>query len=161
MMKLFTKHRIHVRPTVKADIEPIAQNMRGEDRDEIWASHLITPVDALTAGLNSSVVCDTVFKDEEPIAMYGVVPNPYKFGTASIWLLGTDGLTSVPNAFGKMSREIICDLWEKFPVLYNYVDVRNRKSIQWLKSCGAQFEDPKPYGVARLPFMHFQLKKAA
>jgi len=69
MISIFQKHKIHIRPTVPVDIIPVAENMRKADREEIWASNLILPVDALTLGLECSVVCDTVFKDEEPIAI--------------------------------------------------------------------------------------------
>jgi len=76
-------------------------------------------------------------------------------------MLGTDGISSVPNAFGLATRNVIEDLWEKFPVLYNYVDVRNKASIKWLQFHGAVFSDPAPYGPGKLPFRYFQLKKAA
>lgn len=161
MIKIFERHKIHVKPTVVEDLASVAARIRKADKDEIWASHLIEPLPALAMGLKCSVFCDTVFRDELPIAVYGVVPNPMKLGTACIWMLGTNELDQVPHAFGKMTHTIIQDIWETYPVLYNYVDVRNKKSIGWLKSCGAQFQDPAPYGVAKMPFVYFQIRKAA
>ncbi len=159
MISIFPKHKIHVKPTQPSHLSSVATRMRQSDVDEIWASNLIRPLDALTLGLKCSTICDTVFKDELSLAIYGIVPNPKLAGTASIWMLGTNELSTVLHAFGSMTRDVIKELHEQFPILYNYVDIRNRNCIAWLKFQGAIFEDPKPYGIAKLPFAYFQIRR--
>jgi len=44
--------------------------------------------------------------------------------------------------------------------LENYVDARNTKAINWLKWLGFQFADETvPYGMLKMPFYKFWLKK--
>lgn len=157
---ILVKRQITIQDTTQMDLGPVALRMREADKNEIWASHLLEPLPALELGFKFSKICRTAFQNARPVAIFGVVPNPEKVGTASIWMLGTDDLLRLKISFGDISRKMIDSFLELYPMLYNYVDVRNLRSIAWLKSCGAEFSEPAPYGVAKKPFMFFQLRKA-
>lgn len=157
-MTLTTDTRVRIVDAMAEDILPIAQGMRRTDRLEIRASHGLEPVDALLNALAQSSICKTVLFNGLPIAMFGIVPsNDQK--TASIWCLGTDLLDQIHVCFGRMSRKIINQFLEIYPALYNFVDARNEKTIGWLKWCGAEFDEPKPYGVEQLLFQHFIFRR--
>lgn len=142
--------------SVVEDIQHISQNMRNCDIDEIWASNNLMPREALLKGLKESDVCLTVWHEGIPIAMLGVVSDFQE--EATIWMLGTDTLEKIPNTVGILSRKIIAHFHERYPVLFNYVDVRNTKSIEWLEWLGAKFMDnPVEYGPMKMPFKYFVL----
>jgi hypothetical protein len=154
---IFNRGALEIRDASHADILPIAHNMRDGDVQEVWASHCKTPAEALTIGMKNSAVCYTAVQAGVPCAMFGVVPMPD--GDGQIWFLGTDLTYEIKICFGRVSRIIVDRFLKIYPALYNYVDVRNKKSIEWLKWLGASFLEPKPYGDLGLPFQFFMLTK--
>lgn len=148
-----------VRTSRMEDVKHIAENMRPEDKAEIWKFDHNTPEQALMTGYRDSIECLTVEKDNEPIAMFGIVPDSILSYNATIWLLGTPKIISVQLAFAKYSKYFIHMMFDYYPVLSNYVDVMNRKTIRWLKWCGAKFSLARPYGIEQQPFQYFQFKR--
>lgn len=147
-----------IRDASHADILPIAHHMREADVAEVWASHCVTPTEALAIGMKDSVLCYTAVRNGVPCAMFGVVPITKVDG--QIWFLGTDLVfDSFSIGFGRMSRMVVEKFLNAFPLLHNHVDVRNQKSIEWLEWLGARFLEPKPYGELGLPFRFFMLTK--
>jgi hypothetical protein len=140
-----------------SDVVLIAGRMRQSDRDEIMASDGASPIEGLERGIDTSRLCHTVVFKGVPIAMFGVVPA--EDGSGSLWLLGTDELDNLATCFGRTSRKIIRQLLEVYPHLFNYVDARNQKTIDWLTWCGAEFSEAKPYGVEKRMFKRFDFKK--
>ena len=46
---------------------------------------------------------------------------------------------------------------EIYPTMYNYVDVRNKESINWLKHLGFRLTNTVDnYGFLRVPFIKFE-----
>ena len=151
------KRDVLIRDSAHPDILPIATFMRKADVNEIWASHMLYPYEALVHGFENSKVCITAEHKGVPVMMAGVVPINEE--TASVWMLGTPEVDRLTVRFCKISRNVVSILLGFYPKLYNYVDVRNKKSIEWLKWCGAKFESPAPYGISKLPFQFFILEK--
>lgn len=157
-MKTIQTGVMTIRDASHADILPIAFNMRQSDIDEIWASNNLTPAEALKKGVDESIICLTAHYGRDPVAMFGLVPMPNLTGEATIWFLSTQQADDHKLAWGRMSKHIVEVFQRHYPTLYNYVDVRNQKSIEWLKWLGAKFLDPAPYGVEGMPFRLFMLK---
>jgi RimJ/RimL family protein N-acetyltransferase len=91
------------------------------------------------------------------VALFGVAPLTITSDTAAIWLLGTDRMRAFP-------RDVIADtvryvgmIRERYPRLVNYVDVRNRPSIRWLRHVGFTLDPPAPFGVAGMLFHRFHM----
>ena len=160
MTPLIQRGLLSVRQSVASDIQPIAQNMRLADCNEIMASHNILPEPALLAGLEFSTICLTVCVKDKPVAMCGVAAQHPTSNIGSVWLLATPDLERAWLCFGIFGKQVMAKFLEDYVTLYNYVDVRNKKSIHWLRSLGAKFEDPKPYGPGKLPFMYFTIERA-
>lgn len=154
---LYNKGDLVIRASEHSDILPIAFNMRDADCEEIWASHHATPEEALSRGIMHSKPCLTALWKGKPVAMFGVTPTETE--EAIVWFLGTKVVDEHRICFCKMSRFIMKKFYDIYPTLYNWVDVRNTKSIQWLKWLGARFDVACEYGMENLMFNHFILRR--
>lgn len=150
--------KIKVRKSVKDDAYRVAARMRKSDVDEIWASNHVDPLDALLRGLDHSIYCRTI-ENGKPIAMFGICPKDILGNSATVWLLATDDLSKINLKFLRHSKEFVNAMLDYYNHLDNYVDIRNQKSIEWLKFLGAKFDEPAPYGVEGRMFQHFSFTK--
>lgn len=149
---------ILVRPVEFGDVEHVAEHMRRADRDEIEATGVPDPIDALTRSIKGSTLCWTGCADGEPGCIFGVVPISMICGIGSPWLLGTDLIPKNAGAFMRHSTPYIHAMLREFPQLYNFVDVRNRKAIAWLRRSGFTMHEAVPYGPFGLPFHPFEMR---
>lgn len=158
-MKIFyDKNGIKVRSSIKSDIQALKNNLKPDDIREIWSSHNHTPEEALRASIERSVFSATV-ENGKPIAVFGIYAENLTDYKANIWLLSTEDLGKIGRRFLRNSKYFINMMLEYYPYLENYVDARNIESIQWLKFCGAEISEAKPYGVEGLPFHHFCFRR--
>ena len=134
-----------LQPTTEL-IEAIAADMRQADVDEIWASNHYTPVEALTAGWNKSYRSVIVTVNDEPCVMLGLVIHDILTGTGVPWLLGTNNALKYKRHFITQVPDVIDEMLDICPILFNYVHVDNKISIRWLKHIGFIFDEPVPYG---------------
>jgi len=158
-MNLNFKDGVIVRDSVATDIEPISKNMRIADIQEIWRSHGHTPLQSLTIAFYTSTLCYTVEHNNKRAAMFGVVPESFLGSRGSIWLLGTNDLAKIQRKLIRHSRSVIKYLLQHYQHLDNYVDVKNTLSIKWLRWCGAEIEEPKPFGERKELFHHFTFER--
>lgn len=140
-------------------VDAIADSMRKEDRDEVWASHHHTPMHALrvSVGISSKVftACDSL----GVFAMFGVAPYGSLFSDTGVpWMLGTDRVRRNAIEVMRHTASYIEDLQEGFSKLVNWVDARNTISIRWLRHFGFTIEEPEPYGMEGLPFHRFHME---
>lgn len=149
---------ILVRPVEDGDIKHVAAHMRQADLDEIAATGVPDPVEALTRSIKDSVLCCTGCADGEPGCIFGVVPVSMLCGIGSPWLLGTELIPKNAGAFIRHSTPYIHGMLREFPHLFNFVDVRNRKAIAWLKRSGFVLSEATPYGPFGLPFHPFEMR---
>ena len=131
--------RLTYRLTLIPDCYYVAQRMRSADRDEV-ASCGRTPIRCLLNGYIYGHKCITILIDGIPIAICGtVISNAKEPKAASIWLLGTDGITEHKRLFIENSKAYLDYLCEGYDLVWNYVDARNRVHIRWLRWLGFVF----------------------
>lgn len=147
---------VDLKDSLKTDIDVVAANMRQADKDEIMASHGLSPIESLTRAFRCSKPCVTAYYNGVPVAMTGCVPNE-SANIASVWFLGTDVVNDHKILFARYSTKMLGIYRQTYSTLYNYVDVRNTTAIEWLTWLGAKFEAPEPYGVQQLPFRFFTI----
>lgn len=152
----FDNGDIIIRDSVPVDSEDLKEKLRDSDIQEIWVSHHEKPGEALDYSFRHSLPCMTVLRNGEPIAIFGIAPIHMLDNKAAIWLLATDEFIKIKKTFIKLSKQCIEHFLSFYPVLFNYVDVRNRKSLLYLKWCGAELSKPSPYGIDSRDFVHFQ-----
>lgn len=150
---------IIIRDSVVEDIESLKDRLKESDIQEVWASYHLTPEEALKYSLENSSFSLTVEKDGIPIIIFGITPEVWLGDKAVVWLLSTEVDRSTKILFLRNSKKFIDLLLSFYPYLYNYVDVRNTSSIQWLKFCGAEFSEPVNYGKDQLLFNFFSIER--
>lgn len=65
-------------------VRKIADNMRKEDVEEVWASHRRLPYDALMGGWEVSDYNTVVLVDSEPICMFGLAKGDLISGSGAV-----------------------------------------------------------------------------
>lgn len=142
-----------------ADIASLKNNLRSTTVDEIWALHHYTPEQSLFYSLTNSVFSFSILVDGEVLAMGGILrPKELLAKRAALWFLTSQKLDKVERSFLRQCRTFMQKMLEIYPVLYNYVDVRNRPAILWLKWIGAEFGEVQPFGVDNRIFQYFEFR---
>lgn len=148
-----------IRVLEKGDIGHLAENLREADRCELAAldNQPINPFHVISRAIvmSSHVWTFARVADNTPISIFGVAPMAEHIG--SPWMLGTEELYDHPRDLVVLGRRYIQLMTGAYPVLINYVDARNEKSVRWLKRMGFQFGDPEPLGPYRIPFHRFEM----
>jgi hypothetical protein len=140
----------------EADLDELAANMRPEDRDEIVASDGPDVRKTLAVALGWSVNALAVRSKDGLLCVFGTAAPSLLGDEAAPWMLGTDILARHPRTLTRVARRYIEEMLGVFPVLVNHVDTRNTASIRLLAWLGFTFDEPRPYGVAGLPFRRFE-----
>lgn len=127
----------NIRPTVLADVEFLSNNLRVEDVEEVEADGF-SPLNALTAGFDKSIVCYTMVSPDDPdlpIGMLGVVKCPVYEDFGVIWLLGSDEIKKHSWQFLSQSRPVLNHLFDVTGCkgFYNKTYHKNIIHHQWLK----------------------------
>lgn len=138
------------------DCKVLAPNLRQADKDEVWASHGLLPLQALQFSFLLSEEANTIISDNEDIiGMFGVT----KHGDIGIpWLLMSDDIyqPSHVRQFVPTSKKWVKQVQERYKILVNYVAQDNDKAIKWLRLLGFTFISlEENYGVNPKPFYEF------
>lgn len=147
---------VEARAAVVEDAGWFEPRLRQADREELTAASgpdvLKTLRRAITLSHGRAYVV-------EGAALFGFVPVSLMSDTAIPWLVGTDALLRMGRTLNRMGKAYCAETLRDYPVLVNFVDVRNEASIRWLKRLGFEFGDPVPFGVEQRPFMRFEMRQ--
>lgn len=135
----------------------IAEHIRLDDEEELWASVGMSPSDALGMSLAESALSWTGTIDGVPVCMFGVAE--FSEGKGRPWMIGTDHLNRYPFIFLSHCRGCLDQMLEHYPYLENYADQRNTRALAWLRWLGFTFDDPEPMGPFGLPFIRFEMRR--
>jgi hypothetical protein len=141
-----------------AGLAAIASGLRASDKAEL---------DALKQGLDYGVVLHTcaglsvwvrtLWRDDIPLAVTGVIPNGD--GTHAPWLVGTDFIKSFREQFKRTVRGIVEDVYRpRFAPLLNYVDARQERSLRFLRALGFALHAPEVLGAQGNLFCKFTME---
>jgi hypothetical protein len=125
----------------------IAPFLRREDADEARALTGMAPDQAVLASYAVTPECYVIKKDHWPVGLFG------KDGH-SVWMVGTDRLTSDVTAFLRASKEVM-DFMAGNDVVWNYVWTGNSLHIRWLRWLGCEFHETQPLGPKGELFTRF------
>jgi ribosomal protein S18 acetylase RimI-like enzyme len=145
----------YYRPSIMDDVYDLAPRMREADVEEVWATSGVKPLEALLISFINAAECNTIIApDGEVVGMFGV--NPKTTLHAFPWMLCSDRLPEIRKEFIPQSLDWVKDMNEKYPILYNYVDVNNRIAIRWLRYLGFNFiRRIEEFGYGKKPFYEF------
>ena len=136
----------------------LANNMAEADRDECAAGGM-GPYRALESALRRSAAAWTGMVNDEPVRMFGVVPAGHLLGgIGAPWFSETPELQHHRISFLKHCRQYVSQMLDIFPHLVDFVDVRHKKAIRWLKWLGFEVSpEPVAFGPFKMPFYRFEL----
>lgn len=145
------------RPAVPDDVAHITPLLRGADRQECEALTGLPP-ELLLPGVMEAGRAVWTFgaRPGEPVGLFGVDPSPAGLPVGIIWMVSTPELERWPFHFLRISRTVVDQLNEQFPVLTNLVDARNTTHVRWLRWMGFSFlRTVEKWGAQSLPFHEF------
>ena len=150
--------KFHWRKSTPNDIVEVAANMRQEDIEEIYAYSGSNPKSSLIYCYFASKPCMTMLGRKGNImGMYGVIPIRKNLG--KIWMLGHRTMTSDykdVRAFLRNSPIELDKFKMNYPILFNYVDARNRTHVKWIKYMGFSIiKEHATFGYEGRPFYEF------
>lgn len=133
-----------------AHIKYIADHVRDADRQEMLDYNMMTPMESIQLSLyNSQGEAWTGLVDGVPVTMFGVAKPNW------IWLVGTKDIHKYETVFLIKSRKILKKILEKHPMLENYVEAKNTRSVQWLSWLGFEMDEPERTGANNELFIYF------
>lgn len=147
---------VNIVPSVAGDVFELQDNLRAEDIQECQAAGL-TPLKALSDAYVLSELCYSAKVNGKTEAMFGVSSFKQPKGYGAVWYLGSDESFRHPIALVKGGRQYIEEWLKKFKVLYNRVDARNLKHIEWLKCVGFKFTGKTD--INGYEFLNFYINK--
>lgn len=138
----------------------LSYKLRKADVSELKKTIGCGSYEGLKLSYEASDPCYTVLIDGYAEAMFGVAPKGVMSGTGIIWLLMSDEPVRYRKEFKFVAAKIFENLKTGFTKLENWVDIENIIAIKWLKELGFIFDEkPKPYGVSRELFYHFEWRR--
>jgi hypothetical protein len=134
----------------------VAANMRPADVAEVWALARHSPAEAVRRSLEMPGEAYAFLVDDEPLAVFGCAETAQP-DVGSPWLLGSVGVERYARQFLELGRQYVSRWASEYATLYNVVDARNERSIDWLVRLGFVFGAPIPIGPAL--FLPFNLRR--
>ena len=151
---------IETTQATRDDCVALAPVMREADVQELRASVGSYPLTALIDGLAQSAECWAVRFDGELACIWGVSPAvTLGIRVGCIWMLTGEAVEHHKAAFWSECCRVLPELFERYDVLVNAIDVRHTRAIKWGKRLGFQFQPPKPWGVEGRDFCAFRVTK--
>ncbi|MFN3582779.1 hypothetical protein [Phenylobacterium sp.] len=123
----------------------LAENLRPSDIDEIQATTGTGPMQALVESVAVSERAWIIRVDGEPVCVFGAAPTEFP-GAGSVWMMGTSRMDERPVALSicRNFRPYLAELHKLWPILFNFIDARNQKSMDWLLWGGFQIIEALP-----------------
>jgi hypothetical protein len=140
-------------------VDSIKNDLRAMDEYECLASSGHGGDQALQNGLDNALFIKAIEVDEKPVAVYGVSPYQDDPNAGVVWLLGTDDTAKAKDVLIRNGKDLVDEMLGVRPHLFNYVSIKNKVSIKWLKSLGFTMSSPTPYGVKQDLFCFFSKSK--
>lgn len=139
----------------------LAEDLRPEDLDEIAAVTGEHPATALVSSVLVSSHAWVVLDGDAPICAFGAAPSDDP-SVGTVWMLGSPRMDEPVNALAilRRTRPYLTELHETYPILSNYIDARNDRSLRWLEWCGFQVDEAVPdYGLEGRLFFLFSRQR--
>lgn len=134
----------------------IDKNMRTADRIELEAFGHTNLYEAIKISISVADEAYIALNKDKALCIFGISCVQVGHGRA-IWCIASKDLDDNAKAFLFYSSEIIAYWLKENPSVYNYVSVKNKRAIRWLKSIKAEFSDV--VYINNEPFQMFIIRK--
>lgn len=146
-------------PGTQEHVAQVAERMRQEDIDEVWAASHQTPFEGLARSVLVSRDTSAGLVNGRAVCMFGVASLMLLSDAGYPWLLGTTELPRHARKFLRESVGALAKMKRDYAVLSNFVDARNTLSIRWLRWLGFEIKEPIPFGPDRMLFHPFEMRR--
>jgi hypothetical protein len=147
---------IEFQPATAFDCGVLFSNLRAHDRAEMEAAHPDLTAMDLWDACKAPHEATAAFHDGELICIFGVSAHPVYADIGIPWLLGTPLLDGFMLHVCKLGRKYVAEWLQRYTVLTNLTDKRNRRIILWLRWLGFKFAPEEvPMGPNAIPFIQF------
>ncbi|PXA91178.1 hypothetical protein DMC25_06390 [Caulobacter sp. D4A] len=126
-------------------VSDLAGRLRPSDLDEIAATHDLDPEVSLTTSVMLSDHAWVILKGTRPIAVFGCAATGCE-GSGLVWMMGTPEMDERRAAMtiARATRPYLRQMHRTYPCLWNYIDARNDKSMNWLRWSGFRLLEAHP-----------------
>lgn len=138
--------------------EDVANNMRQEVIDEIYASHGFSPEqmqDHLST--HSSDVMALVW-DGDVMGITGIHQYTLLSDMASPWFLTTNEAPKHGKDLLRSTKKMLSKWTKEYRILINYIDVRFTESLRWARWAGFKVYPPERYGLNGELFSRIEIR---
>lgn len=143
--------------TLPEYVRTLGMNLR--ERDIAIANKVgIEAHRALWRIYKKSLICKTVFLGNEIVAIWGAT-GTFLGKTAKPWFVASPTTEDYPMKLAFRYRSELRNMLRYFPVLEDWVQIDDKKTIRLLEIMGFSFEKPEPMGKNGIMFMRATLSK--
>ncbi|MFN3573629.1 MAG: hypothetical protein ACK4TR_08890 [Phenylobacterium sp.] len=123
----------------------LAENLRPSDVDELSATVGTPAMQALVESVIASQRAWIILADEEPVCIFGAADTEHP-GAGCVWMMGTPRMDerAVALSICRSFHAYLAELHQLWPLLFNFIDARNQKSMRWLAWGGFQIIEALP-----------------
>ena len=154
-----SREHIKIREPLLSDVKYLTDNIRKEDAAEVLALGLTIENAFLTPTKSKSAITYTAEYDGQPMCMFGIYKEIALCDTAIIWMLGTKDVGKCPKELLYVTKALISEGLLVNRELTNYVDIRYKKSLRWLKHLGFNLSAPEKIGVNGEEFIKISIMR--
>ncbi len=146
---------LYTRDLDNQDIPKLIEGMRDPDIAEVIAMSGPNIALTLERAVSASTDCWAVDHRDGLYMLCGVAPVSLIGGIGCPWMLGTTLIDQSPKPLMGVSVPYRERMEKSYPMLVNYVDARNTRSIRWLSRIGFTIHDPILTGWENRPSHRF------
>lgn len=142
-------------PTTKEHILECVENIREQDKAEVFAAYGHSPTEALERG--TLYGAETALADGRVVAIFGIHTRCPLTHVGSPWMLTTYEVEKHRKLFLKYTKKLVNHWHDTHRYMFNYVDAEYVEAIRWLKWLGFTIHPAEPFGPYRAPFHKFDM----
>ena len=149
-----------LRQPIEADISYLAEHMRDVDKAELLVTYGQQPEEAIRASLKRTEPYYqlTAEYDGQILCMCGCASMSLVSPVGVPWLLCTDAMSKHIKRLTFHPKPWLAVMLDRWPLLTNVIDVRNRDTMRWLALLGFEFTDA-PAFVPGYPLRRFTMHR--
>jgi hypothetical protein len=142
------------------DVLNVAMRLREEDMRDVESILPMRPRDAVYFTAYRALWCIAIRRETDGLALGIIgVGQGAQPGAGIPWLLSAQELFDHPRAIARYTRWFMNRMLQSFDVLMNWTDMRNIRTLHWLRWAGATIFKPEPFGAYGLPFHRFEIRR--
>ena len=132
--------------TTNKHLKLLAKDLREPDKNELITKTGSEEIEkTLLQGFKLTDYCRSFFVDDEIAGVYGVVASLDDKNIGSPFLLCTPKIKKIKIKFLRECKNRVEEMSDRFPILFNYIDSRNKLHLTWLKWCGFKIINEKTF----------------